>query len=117
MNRIITEQLESLARETVEYDGDRVTRAEALGRLIWKLACGYEITDPNCPDRKLSFKPAEWAVKLLAERLEGRVPHLTTEDAHGGAGFRLTEMIEDMAAQRDKVNAIVAKIGVDDEPA
>ncbi len=117
-HRIITEQLEQLARQRTEFDGDYLSRAEALGRLIWKLAEGYYEPDPNNPDRMLYYKPSQWAIQLLLDRLEGKVPHLTPAPVPApgsfGAERKVSEEVGDLAKQREKANKLAHQLKLAD---
>lgn len=60
--------------ETVNDDGDLVTNAEKLARVIWKKALGYvESQNRNGETFEKIHPPTQWAIQLLMERLEGKV--------------------------------------------
>lgn len=74
--KLLTDQLKKLAKETHTQgdDGALVTKAEALGVLVWKYALGAIETNVKDPDKRVVIKPQQWAIQLLYDRIEGRVP-------------------------------------------
>jgi hypothetical protein len=99
---ILSKYLRMLALdiETTNADGDLITKAEALAALVWKHALGFEDVDPDNPDRKLLVKPAVWAVTLLYDRIEGKVPLAVVEDQ----GKSLADKVSDLGKAR--INAL-----------
>jgi len=102
---ILSKYLRMLALdiETMDEDGNLVTKAQALAALVWKHALGFEEQNPDDPDKKVQHRPATWAVDLLYNRIEGKIPLAVVEEgAHS-----LTERVSDMG--KAKINAISDK--------
>lgn len=72
----LTEHLMAVAQEceTVDDEGNLVTNAEKLARVIWKKAVGYTETLNRGGDTvEKVHPPAAWAIQLLLDRIEGKV--------------------------------------------
>ena len=94
--------------ETINDEGDPITKAQALATLVWKHALGFEEQDPDDPDKKILRRPATWAVDLLYNRIEGKIPLAVVEEgAHS-----LTEKVSDMG--KAKINALSAEEPLED---
>lgn len=85
-------RLLALDIETIDDDGDPVTKAEALAALVWRHALGFEEADPDNPAKVTRHRPATWAVDLLYNRIEGKVPLLPPEDSNGPLPDRISEL-------------------------
>jgi hypothetical protein len=111
---ILSKYLRSIALdvETITDDGSPVTKAAALAKLVWQYALGFEQDiNPDHPDKgKARVPPAVWAIELLYNRIEGKIPVAVIEDN----ARSLTEKVSDLAKAR--VNAL-AKASVEDEDA
>ena len=74
---ILSKYLRSLAVEieTIDDDGDQITKAAALAALVWRYALGFEEADPDNPDKKLRHQPDWRAIgqSRAASGLKGRV--------------------------------------------
>ena len=104
--REITNHLKRLAVEveTITPDGDPVTRAEALALLLWKKALGHTETKQNEKGELEEVKhPSEaWAITVVMERLEGKVPAVTLEEAaQHSAATKVSELA------KSRINGLV----------
>lgn len=101
---ILSKYLRALALdvETMDDAGDPVTKAQALAALVWKHALGFEEADLDNPDKKTLNKPAVWAIDLLYNRIEGKIPLAVVEDQ----GKSLTDKVSDLGKAR--INALAA---------
>lgn len=82
---LLTRHLRELAgslSDQIGDDGNALTKAEALAKVLWERAIGWTETDDA--GKKTEHKPEPWAVSLVYERLEGRCP--TAEDVGGSKG-------------------------------
>lgn len=104
-------KLEQLRDEVhaVMSDGTQLTKGEALSILLWNIALGYEDVfykkDPNDPTKQIRdvvyHKPQQWAIQMIYERLEGKVPN-TAEEVDDRAP--LADRVSELAVSR--VNAL-----------
>jgi hypothetical protein len=95
--------------ETMDNDGDPVTKAEALAKLVWQYALGFRTQDVKT-DKETYTPPAVWAIELLYNRIEGRIPVAAPEES----GKSLTDKVGDLA--KAKINAAAkAAAGTEDE--
>ena len=91
---ILSKYLRALALdvESIDDTGDPITKAQKLADLVWKYALG-------AVDEKDSTKkapPAVWAIELLYNRIEGKIPLAVVEDQ----GRSLTEKVSDLGKAR-----------------
>jgi hypothetical protein len=99
---ILTRHLKELAEQLSDRlgdDGNALTRAAALARVIWDRAIGY--TEHGDGGADVEHKPEPWAVGLIYERLEGRCPTAEDVGAHKGT---VSDRISDLS--KSKVNAL-----------
>ena len=73
---LLSTHLRKIAQEPTEFikesDGDRMgTKAEALARLMWKMALGYTTTDVKTEKEIIHF-PDRGMIQLIWDRVEGR---------------------------------------------
>lgn len=89
----ITPHLRALAQEaiTLSDDGEYITREMAMAMLLWELALGKEERDPNDEEKIIIHRPAEWAMKLIVERLDGKAPQSVDEDTRHTVAERIAE--------------------------
>lgn len=68
--------------ETILDDGTCLTKGEVLAELVFKKALGYvEVSlDDEGKETKTVFPPERWALELIFDRLEGKVPQAITDD-------------------------------------
>jgi hypothetical protein len=103
--RLLSQKLKELAEQavSVEDNGDPISRAEALAKLIWDKALGcvtMERDDEgNLKERR--NKPEAWAIQFLAERMEGKAPQAVADEA---SGIRAADRVRDLA--KDRINRI-----------
>lgn len=84
-NRLLSQFIRSIAAEATipvedaaADDGIRMeTRAEALARMVWKLAEGYEETIGG---KKKVHAPDKNMIAIIFDRTEGRVPTIDAKD-------------------------------------
>ena len=95
---ILSKYLRALALdiESMSDDGDPITKAQKLADLVWKYALG--ITDEKDPTKKAA--PAVWAIELLYNRIEGKIPLAVVEDQ----GRSLTDKVSDLG--KAKANSL-----------
>lgn len=86
IREIAQEQTELLKKENTGEDEDRMaSKAEALARLCWKKALGYDETvtkidkDGKYTETVKHHEPDRTYVGLLYDRIEGRASLLTTD--------------------------------------
>lgn len=115
---ILSKYLRALALdvETVDESGDPVTKAQMLAGMVWKYALGFVEVDPDNPDKKKTpIPPAVWAIELLYNRIEGKIPVAVVEDQ----GRSLTDKVSDLG--KAKANSLAqasapdAKLNAPDE--
>ena len=110
---ILSKYLRALALdvETVNPEGDPVTKAQVLAGLVWKHALGFEdLRDPDNPEKgRVRVPPTVWAIDLLYNRIEGKIPLAVVEDQ----GRSLTEKVSDLG--KAKINSL-AQASAEDAP-
>jgi hypothetical protein len=95
--------------ETVDNDGDPVTKAEALAKLVWQHALGFKTKDVKDEAKEVYTPPAVWAIELLYNRIEGKIPLAVVEDNARG----LADKVGDLA--KAKINAAAKAAAGEDE--
>ena len=85
--RLLSEYLRKIAQEETEFvkgpDGDiMVSKAEAVARLMFKLALGWEEDDVKTGKKKI-HNPSAGMIALIWDRIEGRSVPLTSGDKQG----------------------------------
>lgn len=97
--RQLTQYLRTLAAdvETIDGEGNLITKGEALARLLFKKALGYETEDPDDPGKKVYHKPEAWAMQMIWERLEGKAPIAMTDEK---SGLSVENRVDELAVQR-----------------
>lgn len=78
--------------ETIDDDGNLLTKAETLARLLVKKALGYTTTLDD--GTVLTTPPERWAIELIYERMEGRTPAAEPEKPMAKT---VAEKVNDMA--------------------
>jgi hypothetical protein len=106
---ILSKFLRALAVEveTVDDSGDPVIKAAALAKLVWQYALGFEKSDPDKPDKKITIPPDWRAIELLYNRIEGKIPLAVVEDQ----GRSLADKVSDLG--KAKINSM-AKAAADE---
>jgi hypothetical protein len=100
---ILSKYLRALAldMETVNDDGDPVTKAAALAKFVWQAALGYRSVDPK--NGSVIVHEPDWrAIELLYNRIEGRIAIAPPEEV----GHSLIEKVTEMG--RARANSLAA---------
>ena len=85
--RQLTKFLKDLAMEaeSVDDEGETITKGKALALLLFKKALGY--SEKKFGDEgaliEVYHKPESWALQFIFERLEGKVPQTTIDPKDG----------------------------------
>lgn len=110
--RLLTSFLRKIAEEKTEFcvDGEdeMVTKAEALARLVWRMALGYkaEVQIIGEGIKEIEHKPDRGMMSILFDRIEGRTVPATEV---GGEKKTVADKVSEQGADR------IAKAGnVDD---
>jgi hypothetical protein len=110
--RLLTKWVGQIALEESEVQQDTptdaprmITKAEALSRLMWKMALGYTETVQDkvggtLVENTIVHVPNAGMIALLYDRMEGRVP-LAAEPEH--AGRTVSEKVTEQS--RNRINA------------
>ncbi len=85
--QLLSNHLRRIAQEETEFiagpDGDKMaTKAEALARLMFKLALGWEEDDVKTGKKKV-HNPSAGMIALIWDRIEGRSVPLASGDKQG----------------------------------
>ena len=82
-----------------EADGTVLTRGEALAKLVWDRALGWtEVKiDDTGKESFLYHEPTSWAMQLIWDRIEGKVPMAVTEDDDKP---KVKDRVDEMATTR-----------------
>jgi hypothetical protein len=76
--KFLSQSLRALASEPHEDDGSIIkTRAQCLAEHIWDAALGYKAKVYDKETRgfiEKEFGPQTWAINLIFDRIEGKVP-------------------------------------------
>jgi hypothetical protein len=106
--RQLTKHLRELAAEihTIEDDGTMLTRGEALALEVWKRALGYEdrLTDDEGKESCIKVPPAQWAIQMVFDRMEGRTPQAIEEEE---TRVSAAEKVRELSASR--INGMAKK--------
>jgi len=106
--RQLTKFLKELAMEmeSMDDEGEIVTKGKALALLLFKKALGYyDIRKGEHGERvEVYHKPESWALQMIFERLEGRVPQAVLEEKGGPS---IAEKIREIS--KAKANAFAQK--------
>ena len=75
--KFLSQALRALASEAHDIDGsDTKSRAQCLAEFVWNSALGYKTKvidkDGNLVDKEIG--PQTWAINLVFDRIEGKVP-------------------------------------------
>lgn len=96
--RLLSKYLRELATEetelvTVNGEDRLATRAEALGRLMWKMALGYEANEPGKDGVliKVKHRPDKAMMCLLYDRIEGKAPMMGEQKAQRTVADRVDD--------------------------
>lgn len=101
----LTKHLRLLAMEaeSVSDEGETITKAEALARLLWKKALGFaEMVMKEGSPKEVKNPPEAWAIQLIYERLEGKVANTAPEEA---GKITAAEKVSELA--RSRINNVL----------
>lgn len=106
-------QLAAEAHDWSEKDG-LITKGEALARLLWAKALGWEEVqiDDEGNERTVKHPPEAWAIQLVYDRMEGKTPQAVTEDE---ARMTAADQVRELA--RARLNQLAAASTKKDKPA
>lgn len=92
----ITQYLREMSAETESLldTGEVVDKASALAAMLWKKALGYSAIEEVRGVKVDVYHPPEaWAIQLVYERLEGKVPQAPTDESNKlSAADRVSEL-------------------------
>ena len=90
---LLSKHLRVLAAEAciAAPNGTILTRAERLAELIWQNALGWNEWDAKTK-KSIEHEPKQWAMEMLYDRLEGRVPQAMEQVKGGSVADRVTEL-------------------------
>ena len=77
MGRFLSQALRELASEQHDIGtSESLTRAQCLAKLVWDNALGYTRMIKNKEGMLVeqSIEPRTWAINIIFDRLEGRIP-------------------------------------------
>lgn len=101
----LTKHLRELAAEAHTWSEECgvITKGEALAKLLWNKALGYEeeTVDDEGVKKKQFHPPASWAIQLIYDRMEGKTPQAVPEDE---GRIRAVDKVSELA--RSRVNAL-----------
>jgi len=110
-NRILTEFLKKIAEEETEMvcvcgEDKLVTKAEALTRLIWKMALGYSEEKVTVEGIKtIEQRPDRGMMGVIFDRIEGRaVPVVEIGKEQRGIADKVTEQGKDRISKAGEVS-------------
>lgn len=92
--KFLSQALKELAQEVHDTDGETVkTRAECLARIVWNSALGFKekYIDSEGNLKEKLIAPQVWAINLIFDRLEGKVP---SGDEDGKSEVTLAQRVE-----------------------
>ena len=104
---ILSKYLRALALdvESIDDTGDPITKAQKLAQMVWDYALGFKDAD----DPKKKNPPAVWAIELLYNRIEGKIPLAVVEDQ----GRSLTDKVSDLG--KAKANSLATAATEEEE--
>ncbi|KKL17564.1 hypothetical protein LCGC14_2484310 [marine sediment metagenome] len=94
-SKLVSKYLVEIAKEEDVFisageDSRMGTKAEALGRLIWKCALGYTEEDPKT-GAITTHAPSLSYMKILLDRIEGRVTDINISKSKKSIADRIQE--------------------------
>jgi len=109
--QLLSQFLRSIAEEQTEFikddDGEdkMASKAEALARKMWKMALGYEEKQSKGNEEILvEYKPDKSMMRLLFDRIEGRVPTVDEAKDPRTTADKVTEQGKKRIADAGKVD-------------
>jgi type III secretory pathway component EscU len=113
---ILSKYLRSLAldMETVNDEGDPVTKAAALAKFVWQAALGYRTVDVK--NGSVIVHEPDWrAIELLYNRIEGKVPVAPPEDNSQSLADKVSDLGKARANSLARAATENAEAGVEPE--
>ena len=97
----LTRHLRVLAAQVdaVSDGGDLISKSEKLAEIVWQRAIGFQ--EKTADGKLIPHKPEQWAIMLLFDRLEGRVPVMIDDKT----GQTLADKVT--ALGRSRLNALI----------
>jgi hypothetical protein len=91
--------LVGLELHSADAEGNPITNEEALARLLWNMALGYEEMTRNEEGTmtRVVHKPVAWAIQYIYDRKEGRAAPTVLEDE---GRMKAAEKVRDLAKAR-----------------
>lgn len=96
----LTRHLRLMAAEadTLLDNGEVVTKAEALARVLWGKALGFKKVEQRAGAMvEVEHMPEAWAIQMVWERLEGKVPNAMADD---GGKMSATDRVSELNKSR-----------------
>jgi len=99
-------EIAAMAHDWSEEDG-MLTKGECLAMLLWRKALGYteKVVDDEGNEKEIFHKPEAWAIQLVYDRMEGKVPQAVTDDET--RSVKVKDEVSELAKSR--LNAIAAE--------
>ena len=109
--KVLTEAIRLLSNEaeSTTPDGMMLTKAQVLASRIWEYALGKTYVD-TIDGKRHTIKPQQWAIQLIFERMEGRVPNAIDD---GGETAELAERLSELTT--NSINEIAERNAEDGE--
>lgn len=108
-SRELTKHLRELAADIHDMtaEGDVLTKGQALARLLFQKALGYteKKIDDEGKESLVVHKPEAWAIQLIYDRIEGKIPQAVVEDE---TRVKAAERVRELATQR--INAVTSSL-------
>ena len=101
-SRQITQHLRELAAEAQDWSEEDgvLTKGECLARLLWRKALGWEerTLDDEGAERIVKHPPEAWAIQLIYDRMEGKVPQAA--ETEGDRRMTAASKVRELAASQ-----------------
>ena len=114
-SRQLTNHLRELAAVAHDWSEEEgvLTKGEALARLLWERALGFEerTVDEEGKETIVKHPPQQWAVQLVYDRIEGKTPQAVEEDE---TKIKALDKVRELAA--DRVSAMAREAAEETEP-
>lgn len=108
--KALTNYIKELAVEVVDMSpsGDPVSRARKLAEAFWLKAIGGKTERTSDKGEKIVIieEPHAWAMQLIMERLDGKIPNAAPDDT--GMKTRVAEKVSELSKKRANAMAHAA---------